>query len=125
MSLRFKEIVKICGIIFISGMIYYVLALIGRKTAIYPSYAAAIWPASGAALGFTLLFGNYAVLGVFLASVLFNFGTDVLSGDNLYLNFLISFFLHFKAMLEKPFLLVRFPDIKFPIVLSLYFFLFF
>ncbi|EMO25928.1 MASE1 domain protein [Leptospira interrogans serovar Bataviae str. HAI135] len=98
MSLRFKEILKICGIIFISGIIYYILALIGRKTAIYPSYASAIWPASGAALGFTLLFGNYAVLGVFLASFLFNFG---MSGNNLYLSFLIGFFLHFKVMLER------------------------
>ncbi|WP_061285457.1 MASE1 domain-containing protein [Leptospira interrogans] len=112
MSLRFKEIVKICGIIFISGMIYYVLALIGRKTAIYPSYAAAIWPASGAALGFTLLFGNYAVLGVFLASVLFNFGTDVLSGDNLYLNFLISFFSAFQSYVGKTVLTRKIPGYK-------------
>ncbi|WP_061246228.1 MASE1 domain-containing protein [Leptospira interrogans] len=112
MSLRFKEIVKICGIIFISGMIYYVLALIGRKTAIYPSYAAAIWPASGAALGFTLLFGNYAVLGVFLASVLFNFGTDVLSGDNLYLNFLIGFFSAFQSYVGKIVLTRKIPGYK-------------
>ncbi|EKO06172.1 MASE1 domain-containing protein [Leptospira interrogans] len=112
MSLRFKEIVKICGIIFISGMIYYVLALIGRKTAIYPSYAAAIWPASGAALGFTLLFGNYAVLGVFLASVLFNFGTGILSGDNLYLNFLIGFFSAFQSYVGKTVLTRRIPGYK-------------
>ncbi len=112
LSLRFKEIVKICGIIFISGMIYYVLALIGRKTAIYPSYAAAIWPASGAALGFTLLFGNYAVLGVFLASVLFNFGTDVLSGDNLYLNFLIGFFSAFQSYVGKIVLTRKIPGYK-------------
>lgn len=112
MSLRFKEIVKICGIIFISGMIYYVLALIGRKTAIYPSYAAAIWPASGAALGFTLLFGNYAVLGVFLASVLFNFGTGILSGDNLYLNFLIGFFSAFQSYVGKTVLTRKIPGYK-------------
>ncbi|EMJ58144.1 MASE1 domain protein [Leptospira interrogans serovar Valbuzzi str. Duyster] len=112
MSLRFKEIVKICGIIFISGMIYYVLALIGRKTAIYPSYAAAIWPASGAALGFTLLFGNYAVLGVFLASVLFNFGTGILSGDNLYLNFLIGFFSAFQSYVGKSVLTRKIPGYK-------------
>ncbi|EJP17546.1 MASE1 domain-containing protein [Leptospira interrogans] len=112
MSLRFKEIVKICGIIFISGMIYYVLALIGRKTAIYPSYAAAIWPASGAALGFTLLFGNYAVLGVFLASVLFNFGTGILSGDNLYLNFLIGFFSAFQSYIGKTVLTRKIPGYK-------------
>lgn len=112
LSLRFKEIVKICGIIFISGMIYYVLALIGRKTAIYPSYAAAIWPASGAALGFTLLFGNYAVLGVFLASVLFNFGTGILSGDNLYLNFLIGFFSAFQSYIGKTVLTRKIPGYK-------------
>lgn len=112
LSLRFKEIVKICGIIFISGMIYYVLALIGRKTAIYPSYAAAIWPASGAALGFTLLFGNYAVLGVFLASVLFNFGTGILSGDNLYLNFLIGFFSAFQSYVGKTVLTRKIPGYK-------------
>ncbi|EMN48813.1 MASE1 domain protein [Leptospira interrogans str. L1207] len=112
MSLRFKEIVKICRIIFISGMIYYVLALIGRKTAIYPSYAAAIWPASGAALGFTLLFGNYAVLGVFLASVLFNFGTGILSGDNLYLNFLIGFFSAFQSYVGKTVLTRKTPGYK-------------
>lgn len=112
LSLRFKEIVKICGIIFISGMIYYVLALIGRKTAIYPSYAAAIWPASGAALGFTLLFGNYAVLGVFLASVLFNFGTGILSGDNLYLNFLIGFFSAFQSYVGKSVLTRKIPGYK-------------
>ncbi|UMQ58468.1 MASE1 domain-containing protein [Leptospira interrogans] len=112
MSLRFKEIVKICGIIFISGMIYYVLALIGRKTAIYPSYAAAIWPASGAGLGFTLLFGNYAVLGVFLASVLFNFGTGILSGDNLYLNFLIGFFSAFQSYVGKTVLTRKIPGYK-------------
>ncbi len=93
-------------------MIYYVLALIGRKTAIYPSYAAAIWPASGAALGFTLLFGNYAVLGVFLASVLFNFGTGILSGDNLYLNFLIGFFSAFQSYVGKTVLTRKIPGYK-------------
>lgn len=93
-------------------MIYYVLALIGRKTAIYPSYAAAIWPASGAALGFTLLFGNYAVLGVFLASVLFNFGTGILSGDNLYLNFLIGFFSAFQSYVGKTVLTRKTPGYK-------------
>ncbi|EMI63286.1 MASE1 domain-containing protein [Leptospira noguchii] len=109
MSLRFKEILKICGIIFISGIIYYILALIGRKTAIYPSYASAIWPASGAALGFTLLFGNYAVLGVFLASFLFNFG---MSGNNLYLSFLIGFFSALQSYVGKVVLTRKIPGYK-------------
>lgn len=112
LSLRFKEIVKICGIVFISGMIYYILALIGKKTEIYPSYTFAIWPASGAALGCTLLFGNYAVLGIFLASFLFNFGTDVFSENNLYLSFLIGLFSALQSYVGKAVLTRRIPGYK-------------
>lgn len=83
--------------------------MIGRKTAIYPSYASAIWPASGAALGFTLLFGNYAVLGVFLASFLFNFG---MSGNNLYLSFLIGFFSALQSYVGKVVLTRKIPGYK-------------
>ncbi|EMJ98277.1 MASE1 domain-containing protein [Leptospira alstonii] len=118
MSLRFKEIIRISGIIFISGSVYYVLAQIGKNTAIYPGYTSSIWPASGAALGFTLLFGNYAILGVFFASFLSNSGTDLLSGvwidtgKNLYLSFLIGFFSAFQSYMGKVVISRKIPGYK-------------
>lgn len=71
-----------------------------------------IWPASGAALGCTLLFGNYAVLGIFLASFLFNFGTDVFSENNLYLSFLIGLFSALQSYVGKAVLTRRIPGYK-------------
>lgn len=118
LSLRFKEIIRISGIIFISGFIYYILAQIGRNTAIYPGYASAIWPASGAALGLTLLFGNYSIIGVFVASFLANSGTDLLSaiwidtGKNLYLSFLIAFFSALQCYIGKVVLSYKIPGCK-------------
>ncbi|XDD50333.1 MASE1 domain-containing protein [Leptospira sp. WS92.C1] len=118
MSLRFKEIIKISGIIFFSGFIYYILAQIGRNTAIYPGYASAIWPASGAALGLTLLFGNYTIIGVFIASFLSNFGTDlslevwVDSGRNFYLSALIGLFSALQCYVGNVVLTKKIPGCK-------------
>ncbi|TGL73300.1 MASE1 domain-containing protein [Leptospira yasudae] len=118
MSLRFKEIIRISGIVFISGFIYYILAQIGRNTAIHPGYASAIWPASGAALGLTILFGNYAIIGVFFASFFSNSGTDLLSGiwmdpgKNLYLSFLIGLFSALQCYVGKVVLSLKIPGCR-------------
>ncbi|RHX95382.1 histidine kinase [Leptospira yasudae] len=118
MSLRFKEIIRISGIVFISGFIYYILAQIGRNTAIHPGYASAIWPASGAALGLTILFGNYAIIGVFLASFFSNSGTDLLSGiwmdpgKNLYLSFVIGLFSALQSYVGKVVLSLKIPGCR-------------
>lgn len=131
LSLRFKGIIRISGIIFISGFIYYFFTQIGRDDSIYSGYTSPVWPAAGVALGLTLLLGNCAVFGIFLASFLSNSGTDLLSGvwfdigKNLYLNFLIGFFPHSKVIRAKSFFPVRFPNTEFRIVLISCFFLFF
>ncbi|MBM9499280.1 MASE1 domain-containing protein [Leptospira sp. 201903071] len=118
MSLRFKAIIRISGIILFSGIIYYILAQIGRNTAIYPGYASAIWPASGAALGLTLIFGNYTIVGVLIASFLSNSGTDLLSGiwidpnKNLYLSVSIGFFSALQSYVGKVVLTKQIPGCK-------------
>ncbi|MCG6166328.1 MASE1 domain-containing protein [Leptospira sanjuanensis] len=118
MSLRFKEIIRISGIVFISGFIYYILAQIGRNTAIHPGYASAIWPASGAALGLTILFGNYAIIGVFFASFFSNSGTDLFSGiwmdpgKNLYLSFVIGLFSALQCYAGKVVLSLKIPGCR-------------
>ncbi|TGK28091.1 histidine kinase [Leptospira gomenensis] len=118
MSLRFKEIIKTLGIIFFSGSIYYVLAQIGRNTAIHPGYASAIWPASGAALGLALLFGGYSILGVGIASFLSNSGVDLFSGlwidpgKNLYLSLLIALFSSLQCYVGKKVLFSKIPGCK-------------
>lgn len=118
LSLRFKEIIRISGIVFISGFIYYILAQIGRNTAIHPGYASAIWPASGAALGLTILFGNYAIIGVFFASFFSNSGTDLLSGiwmdpsKNLYLSFVIGLFSALQCYVGKLLLSLKIPGCR-------------
>lgn len=118
LSLRFKEIIRISGIVFISGFIYYILAQIGRNTAIHPGYASAIWPASGAALGLTILFGNYAIIGVFFASFFSNSGTDLFSGiwmdpgKNLYLSFVIGLFSALQCYAGKVVLSLKIPGCR-------------
>ncbi|AOP35816.1 histidine kinase [Leptospira tipperaryensis] len=118
MSLRFKAIIRISGIILFSGFIYYILAQIGRNTAIYPGYASAIWPASGAALGLTLIFGNCTIIGVFIASFLSNSGTDLFSGiwidpnKNLYLSASIAFFSALQSYVGKVVLTKKIPGCK-------------
>lgn len=118
MSLRFKEIIRISGIIFFSGSIYYFFAQIGRDDSIYPVYTSPIWFASGVALGLTLLLGNCAVFGIFLASFLSSSGMDLLSGvwinieKNLYLSFLISLFSALQSYMGKVVLSSRIPKYK-------------
>ncbi|MBM9579105.1 MASE1 domain-containing protein [Leptospira sp. 201903070] len=118
MSLRFKAIIRISGTILFSGAAYYVLAQIGRNTAIYPGYASAIWPASGAALGLTLIFGNYTIVGVFIASFLSNSGTDLFSeiwidpNKNLFLSVSIGFFSALQSYVGKVVLTKKIPGIK-------------
>lgn len=118
LSLRFKAIIRISGTILFSGFIYYILAQIGRNTAIYPGYASAIWPASGAAIGLTLIFGNCTIIGVFIASFLSNSGIDLFSGlgfdpdKNLYLSVSIAFFSALQSYVGKVVLTRKIPGCK-------------
>ncbi|RHX93144.1 MASE1 domain-containing protein [Leptospira stimsonii] len=118
MSLRFKAIIRISGTILFSGFTYYILAQIGRNTAIHPGYASAIWPASGAALGLTLIFGNYTIIGVFIASLLSNASGDFLSevwfdpNKNLYLSVSIAFFSALQSYVGKVVLTRNIPGCK-------------
>lgn len=118
LSLRFKAIIRISGTILFSGFVYYILAQIGRNTAIYPGYASAIWPASGAAIGLTLIFGNSTIIGVFIASFLSNSGIDLFSGvgfdpdKNLYLSVSIAFFSALQSYVGKVVLTRKIPGCK-------------
>ncbi len=118
LSLRFKGIIRISGIIFISGFIYYFFTQIGRDDSIYSGYTSPVWPAAGVALGLTLLLGNCAVFGIFLASFLSNSGTDLLSGvwvdigKNLYLSFLIGFFSALQSYTGKVVLSRKIPEYR-------------
>lgn len=115
MSLRFKAITRISGTILFSGFTYYILAQIGINTAIHPGYASAIWPASGAALGLTLIFGNYTIIGVFIASLLSNASVDFLSevwfdpNKNFYLSVSIAFFSALQSYVGKVVLTRNIP----------------
>ncbi|MBE8364247.1 MASE1 domain-containing protein [Leptospira borgpetersenii] len=115
MSLRFKRIIRTSGIVFISGFIYYFSTQIGRDDLIYPGYTSPIWLASGVALGLTLLLGNCAIFGIFLASFLSSSGMDLSSGvwidigKNLYLSFLIGLFSALQSYIGKVVLSGRIP----------------
>ncbi|ABJ74837.1 Sensor histidine kinase and response regulator protein [Leptospira borgpetersenii serovar Hardjo-bovis str. JB197] len=115
LSLRFKRIIRTSGIVFISGFIYYFSTQIGRDDLIYPGYTSPIWLASGVALGLTLLLGNCAIFGIFLASFLSSSGMDLSSGvwidigKNLYLSFLIGLFSALQSYIGKVVLSGRIP----------------
>ncbi|EKR01707.1 MASE1 domain-containing protein [Leptospira borgpetersenii] len=118
MSLRFKRIIRTSGIVFISGFIYYFSTQIGRDDLIYPGYTSPIWLASGVALGLTLLLGNCAIFGIFLASFLSSSGMDLSSGvwidigKNLYLSFLIGLFSALQSYIGKVVLSGRIPKYR-------------
>lgn len=118
LSLRFKRIIRTSGIVFISGFIYYFSTQIGRDDLIYPGYTSPIWLASGVALGLTLLLGNCAIFGIFLASFLSSSGMDLSSGvwidigKNLYLSFLIGLFSALQSYIGKVVLSGRIPKYR-------------
>ncbi len=56
----------------LTGVCFYLAALLGLSLAIPPGYATALWPPAGIALGAVLVFGNPVLPGIFLASLLAN-----------------------------------------------------
>ncbi|NHN37410.1 diguanylate cyclase [Pseudomaricurvus alcaniphilus] len=60
---------------------YFALGMVGQLLAIPPGYATVFWPASGVALGATLLWGRTALPGVFLGSLLVNLYISSAAGN--------------------------------------------
>jgi CHASE1-domain containing sensor protein len=98
-------------------LIYYVSAKLGLLLAIPPGYASAIWPASGVALAFLLIYGYSYWPGIFIGSFLINVDllntTDLLQNPtSIYLGLIIGFGAVCQATLGSYFIkkYVGFPN---------------
>ena len=60
-------------IVLVAFFSYYLFAKLGLLFAIPPGFASAIWPAAGIGLACYLIFGGWAIVGVFLASLFANY----------------------------------------------------
>jgi len=59
--------------IIVTGLLYFIAAWAGLFFALPPGFASVVWPGAGVALALILLYGNQALIGLWIGSLLANF----------------------------------------------------
>lgn len=59
--------------IIVTGLLYFIAAWAGLFFALPPGFASVVWPGAGVALALILLYGNQALIGLWIGSMLANF----------------------------------------------------